>query len=240
MATELKSISEKIHWPLLAKSVLLGLLWLFVPLWLFFLLAVYFYFVPNFNSLKLLRSFVMFLGILAISPIVSFPLLYVWAGVVVFFTYLLLGVKDLILIHRQIAYQVMRFLLALASFLLFFWWGQAPTANFVWQWFALFFVLYALYREFLSFVLLEEPREKMVVSAALSALLLFEVSWVLAWLPIGFLNATAIAVLTMFMVDDFTIHHFKGDLSSKKFLSNFTIFVFSLLIIFALSDWSIQ
>lgn len=240
MATELKSISGKIHWPLLAKGAFLGLLWFFTPLWLFLLSSLYFYFVPNFNSGRLSLSFLVALGLAYFAPPLHPPFSYAVAGGVAVFFYLLLGIKDLVLIHRQAAYQVMRFMLALVSFLLFFWWGQAPTAGFIWQWLGLFIVLYALYREFLSFALIEESHVKKVVSASLAALVLFEVSWALSWLPIGFLNTTAIAVLVIFLMDDFIVHHFKGDLERRKFLSNFTIFIFSLLVIFLLSEWSIQ
>jgi len=239
MATKLRLISGKIHWPLLAKAGLLGLVWLFAPFWLFALVALYLYFSPYFQPLKLLRSLIVFLFICYMLPpfVLSFP--YITAFFISCVFYLLLGVKDLVLINRQSAYQALRFFLISTIFVLFFWWGQSAEAIFVPRWLGLFVAAFMLYREYLWLVL-EESSEKIALGAILASVIIFELAWVLAWLPIGFLNATAVLLLAVFILDDFIMHHFKGDLDRQKLLSNFTVFVFSLLIIFALSDWTIK
>ena len=47
MAGKLKSISRQIHWSLLLKAAVFALAWFFVPFWLFFLIALYLYFIPK-------------------------------------------------------------------------------------------------------------------------------------------------------------------------------------------------
>ncbi len=237
MATKLRSTLEKIHWPLLAKSVFVALLWLLAPYWVFFLCALYFYFRPNFQSGKVAISFLVLLSLAFLAPLLQGVFAYSVALVIGVAFYLVLGVKDLLVINRQLAYQVLRLILLMAILLLFFWWGQSSSSQFVWQLLALFAGFFLLYYEYFSFVF--EGKGAHASTAALIALLLFELAWALAWLPMGFLNASATMLLVIFMLNDFILHHFKRNLTRKIILTNFTVFAFSLLAIFLFSDWTI-
>lgn len=238
MATKLKSALEKIHWPLLVKSVLLTLFWWFSPAWAFLLCALYFYFSPYFQPWKVMCSFLIFLALAFLIPPLSGAFFYATGVAIGIVYYLILGVKDLLLINRQFAYQTLRLILITGVLLLFFWWGQSSSLQFVWRLFALFVALFVLHYEYFSFVL--EKRSGNAFSAALTAFLLFQIAWVLAWLPMGFLNATAVELLALFMLNDFVLHHAKGNLSRKIVLANFTVFIFALLAIFLVSDWSVN
>lgn len=238
MATELKLTLGKIHWPLLVRSAFLAFFWLFSPAWVFLLCALYFYFSPYFQPWRIFFSFAVFLTLALFVP----PLFGVWlyaAGIAIgVIFYLILGVKDLVLINRQFAYQTLRLLLFTSILLLFFWWGQSPSLLFVWRLLFLSAFLFALHYEYFSFFFEGNPSNSF--AAALTAFLLFEAAWVLVWLPIGFLNATAVELLILFMLNDFILRHINGNLNRKITLTNFTVFIFSLLAIFLVSDWTIR
>lgn len=224
--------------PLLVRSAIAALLWLYAPSWVFVLFAFYFYFNPFFQPWKILASFLVFLALTLLAPSFSGFWWYGEALLVGAAFYLILGVKDLVIVDRQAAYQILRTGLLLVIFTLFFWWGQSQDASFLWRLLLLFASLFFLYREYFSSVLEQESSRTFL--AAFSTLFLFETAWILSWLPIGFLNATAITILAAFMLNDFILHHYKRNLSRKILLTNFTVFLFSLLIIFLFSDWSIR
>jgi hypothetical protein len=237
MATKLRSTLEKIHWPLLGKSLFVAFLWLFAPYWAFFLAALYFYFRPYFQPKKVAFSFFVLLALVFLAPPFHGAFAYAVAFLIGAVFYLLLGVKDLLVINRQLAYQTLRLALLLGMLLLFFWWGQSSSLGFVWQLLALFVGFFLLYYEYFSFVF--EGRGSYAPAASLVALILFELAWALAWLPMGFLNASAVMLLVIFMLNDFVLHHFKRNLTRRIILVNFTVFAFSLLAIFLFSDWTI-
>lgn len=238
MATKLKLTLGKIHWPLLVRSALLAFFWLFFPAWFFLLWAMYFYFSPYFQPWRIFFSFAAFLTLALFVPPLSGAWFYAVGIVIGAIFYLILGVKDLVLVNRQFAYQTLRLLLLTSALLLFFWWGQSSSLSFVWRLILLFAFLFALHYEYFSFIFEGNPLN--IFAAALTAFLFFEAAWALVWLPIGFLNATAVALLTLFMLSDFIVHYLRGTLNRKITLTNFTVFIFSLLAIFLVSDWTIR
>lgn len=120
MAEKLKSILKRIHWSLPRKSIwglilkaaIFAVAWLILPWWLFFLVALYCYFIPLFRSGKLLVPFFCLLVLtIAQSPGFLFALVF---GII--FYYILL-IKDLLIINRKSAYE----LLVLASSFFLIW-----------------------------------------------------------------------------------------------------------------------
>jgi hypothetical protein len=125
MAAKLKSISRQIHWSLLGKATLFAVAWFVLPFWLFALVALYLYFFPLFNTWKLFWPFFALLILTYIEePGTGVP---GWIFLVVFaalFYYLLL-IKDLLLIDRKSAYELL--ILVLSFFLLGDFYGQFGT-----------------------------------------------------------------------------------------------------------------
>jgi hypothetical protein len=111
MVARLKSISRQIHWSLLLKAAVFALAWFFLPFWLFLLIALYLYFIPFFNSRKLFWPFFALVVLTYIEPANPVYLLLF----AVLFYYLLL-IKDLLLIDRQVAYELL--IIALEFFLI--------------------------------------------------------------------------------------------------------------------------
>lgn len=111
MAARLKLISRQIHWSLLLRAAVFAFAWFFLPFWLFLPFAFYLYFIPFFQSWKLIWPFFGLL-ILAIIEPVGLPFLIIFIAL---FYYLLL-LKDLLLIDRRSAYELL--VIAISFFLL--------------------------------------------------------------------------------------------------------------------------
>lgn len=111
MAAKLKSISKQIHWSLLLRTAVFALSWFLLPFWLFLLVALYLYFVPFFNARKLFWPFFALMTLAYIEP-VGVVFLVIFAAI---FYYLLL-IKDLLLIDRKSAYELL--ILVLGFFLI--------------------------------------------------------------------------------------------------------------------------
>jgi hypothetical protein len=111
MAEKLKSISRRIHWSLLVKAAAFGVAWFFFPFWFFLIIALYLYLIPLFQSRAL---FVPFAALLVLAYAQPPGLLF--AGALAILFYWLLLIKDLIVIDRRTAYEIL--VIALSFFLL--------------------------------------------------------------------------------------------------------------------------
>lgn len=108
MEIKLRSISNRIPWWLGCRALLLGAAWLFLPFWVFFFLANYFYWVPFFEVWAFFVPFVLAL-LLAGTHIPMGAL-----GVAVLF-FLILGGKEFVFVHRTKVFET------LSIFLLYEW-----------------------------------------------------------------------------------------------------------------------
>lgn len=188
-------------------------------LFLFFALFWVIYLRPPFNNRKFLVSA---LGVMAL-PILLPPmgagleriLVILWTGAL----FLLLGVKNLILLRRQGSYEIVHLLIVFglgALYLL----GFIPFAPQI----ILFPVLFLLFREF-YFVLAPHYPQRLTLVAVVEAFLLVEVAWILFFLPINFLAGAALLALITFILHDLILHHLQGTLSRQIVLRNVTLFV---------------
>lgn len=124
MEERLRSITKQIHWSLAVKAAVFGVVWYFSPGWFFFLVALYMYFIPPFNSAKLLAPFATLTLLCLVQP-KSLIFMVIAAAL---FTWILL-IRDLIFIDRKSAYEILVF--ALSFFLVRFFYVHAanPTAG---------------------------------------------------------------------------------------------------------------
>jgi len=132
-----------------------------------------------------------------------------------------LGVKNLILIHRDAVLEAGVYALAYVALLLFF--MQALSGVFALIW------LYAVVCIWLSsYLLIRDYRIALVL-----ALLMGELIWIVSWLPIGFLNSASLC---------FTVMLFAGDAVREKRISprNTAILAALIVLIFATSHWREQ
>jgi hypothetical protein len=99
-----------LRWPIL-KAAVFGLSWFLLPFWLFLLVAFYLYFVPVAQSGSMIVPFAALLVLSAVEPVTLWGILIFGA----MFFYVLL-IKDLLLIDRKSAYEMLVF--AVVFFLL--------------------------------------------------------------------------------------------------------------------------
>ena len=206
---------------------------------LFIFFAFYFYFRPRLNSGRFFYSFLTLVSVSLIIagklPVSSYRFLFVLFFGAVFFV--LLGIKNLVFVHPQNFYYIINGLLLLSVFLSFF---IADKSH----WFILKYLLagvaiFLLSREFLSFFSASTNKFLILLTSLVFAFLAMEMIWVVALLPMGFLNSSALVLLFMLVLEDFAVNYFAGGLNRVLVLRNVTIFVLMSLAIFAASHWSI-
>lgn len=133
---------------------------------------------------------------------------------------ILLGLKNLILTHRYYWHYFISFT---ASYLLFLNFFLLDKSDWFWlKWIVLVFSIFLLFKDLLSPAIL----------AGLLVLVIGQLSWVISWLPVGFLSSANLLMLfLLFMVDI---------LGYKRFSAkNFGLFVLLLAIILGSSYWYI-
>lgn len=122
MAVKLKLILEPVPWLLVAKTIIFGTVWYFLPFWVFLLVSLYFYFSPAFQSGRFLPLFLVILYLASTNePSIWLAILFS----LIF--YLTIGIKDLIFIDRKTPYTILIYTLLLLLFINF--WKIYPTWN---------------------------------------------------------------------------------------------------------------
>lgn len=236
MAQALKLISEKIHLPLVLRSAVFSLAWLYLPFWAFFVLALYFYFVPLFHPGKLAPPFLAIIFFMALEPR-GFLLAVLFAALF----YLILGIKDFILINRQAAYEALVLLLVFFLAIEFFkgaesWSGFLP-------------VIYSLAASLLAFLLLRsfgeyiglggaETRNRSVF-LALAAFFFWQMLLVLSFAPLNFLYQSAILIVAVAVFLELVLDRVSGALTRRRALLQFSIFLVFAAVILGSAQWGL-
>lgn len=191
---------------------------------LFLAAAAYFYFSPPLNPFKLLASYsaAIFLGFFPpqiIPPIATAALLGLCAFVI-------LGIKNLVIINRSSAYYLLNavlFWLVFSSiFGAIFQSGSSPYALFV----------YAVGGAFIFFILRESF--SLPVSAVF-AFLVAQIVWVISLLPLGPFNSAALALVFTLVLEDIGAQAICKTPPKNFFLKELTLFTALLMLIFVFS-----
>lgn len=239
MELKLKSVLRSQQSILLFKALIfLGFLALvyignfsLVPILFFLTIAIVLYSKPIFNTFYFWASFLILLVMALNSP----PSLLI-AVFYSFLFYIILGLKNLVFINRVNWHQALHLLLFYAIFMLF--WGASDETAFIFKLVGVFAASTLLIREFFKVAAVDFLKQRILASWVL-ALLVVETVWAISWLPIGFLNSAALALLAVFVLINLTLHHFKGTLNKKVVLSAITLFILFTLLIFITSKWGI-
>lgn len=232
MAERLKSISRRIHWSSVLKAVIFALAWIWLPLWLFLLVALYLYFVPWFHAGKLaVPFFVLLLLAYLEAPGIAFALVFA----VVFYAILL--IKDLIVIDRRSAHEflvlVLTFLL-LRDFYLRFDGGIGGMALLCA--FLTAAVLALLLKNLVSALSQDAAARPAVQRPALwlSFLILAQVLIAGLFLPVDFISQSLVVFLIAVLFADLLPEYLSAGLTRTKILTT-SMTVFSLLVIVLVS-----
>ncbi len=202
------------------------------------LVAFYFYFRPSLNGGKFILSFLVLLAVsfLAVRYLDNISMVASLFFGSIFF--LLLGVKNLIFVHRQHIYYFFNGFLFLAIFVLFFLSGN--SGMFFIKYFLVFLAVAFLSKEFLYFSFpdsLSSSKKNLVAYGA--AFLIIQFLWGISLLPLSFLNAASLALLVALILQDFFVHHFSGTMNRQIILRNITLFLILGLVVLGASKWAL-
>ena len=220
---------------LLLKAGILSAGWLLLPFWLFVVLALGFYFIPLFQPFRL---WLPYLAALFLSGIIS-PNIWTAALLGILF-FLILGIKDLILISRFSAYETLVYLLLFVIFLNYFSrFGNMDTlAGILWA-LAIAFLSFFLLRGFKTWSGSGEPGRREGLAAGLIALLVWQVILAALFLPLNFFYQTAITLLTTVILAGLFIKYKEDKLDQQTLLMGFSMFFALLAFVLASNQWGL-
>ncbi|MDO8467159.1 MAG: hypothetical protein Q7S83_03425 [bacterium] len=138
--------------------------------------------------------------------------------------YILVGIKDLVLINRDGWRVFLNFALAYPAFLMYFYYNQG---HFWWKLPLLFAVLLFLSKDFL----------KKRIVFWLVAFLGSQIAWAADFLPIGFVSSANLAILFYATAVSYCDQYLREGLTKRHILASFSIFLVLLVAIFAFSSW---
>lgn len=192
----------------------------FFPSLLFIVVSSVLYAQPMFNTFELSISFVVLLLLafftsLALSAGAHSPFSWALAFGVLF--YVLLGSKRVAFKHRFPWYLVLHLTLVYAAFLLFFSFQQPGW--FLISSLLLWAVLTLLLREFFRFSRHQHsPRLRLIVN--MISFVMVELVWAIRLLPVGFLNAAGLALLSFYLLEEMAQMQLSGTWNKKSLLIN--------------------
>ena len=201
--------------------------WLFLPWWVFLVIAVYCYFFPFFRPRSLAAPFLIFLFLGLVIPPGLLQVIYA-AGAFA----LILGIKDLVIVNRKAAYEILVFLLSFAGALLLF------NRFSAWSVSASFLALAGGILLWLWLVFIAPQRqERSSVLPALAALVLFEIGAAIFLLPLSFFSQAALFFFGSALL--FEVATDPASLTSNQFFAWGGAYVAMSLLIVFLASWKV-
>ncbi len=221
--------------------------WAFLPSWLFIIIALFLFFAPPAQAGTVIVPFLVLLGLALFTP-GGFLLAAVFG---ILFWYILL-IKELYLIDRKTAYEILSFVLVFLVFRLFYnrLGGGADAATFF---FALLAALVTgmLFSSFVAAFMPDIHREgsgksysaarrlRRVTSATI-AFLVFEVLLAGLFLPLNFIYQTAVTFLiALFLMDLAARHLLEGSISRERVLVVSSTVGALLIILLGAATWAL-
>ncbi len=235
-------------WPQVLKAVIFaalllmanangGFFWPFV----FIAAAAYMYFQPLFEWKKFIYSFLILLfyswgsisffsnGLAATAAAIVFSLAF----------FVLLGVKNFSFLKRDNKLNVLCGFIYFLISAVFFAADKTGGFGFIFYFMISFAAFYGALKEFLDFFHPDFPKTRKSLIIAGSAFLIMELASAISFLPLGFLNASALVLLFVFILEDFISYHLKGTMNRQAILNNVTILIVAMIFIFAASKWTL-
>ncbi|MBI2033594.1 MAG: hypothetical protein HYT13_00640 [Candidatus Liptonbacteria bacterium] len=241
MAVKLRSISRSIPWFLIFKAAIFGAAWLFLPFWLFLLIAFYLYFFPPFQIFRLVLPF-----LLTTLSAAVFERGLVRGAFLSLTLYLILGIKDLIFIKRVLAYKLMTvaliFLVTSGFFHRFSSWGSLSVTFWSLVMTAILFLLSKNlynYEEFSSPRTLKAGSSKKLLALGILGLLGLELAFLLLFLPFSFYYQMAFFGAFTLVILALTLDYLRGFLFPKKIIVGLSFLFVFLVFILASTEWGI-
>ena len=241
MVEKLKSILRRTSWSLVLKAVIFGVAWWVLPFWLFLLVALYLYFVPFTGAPKVSVPFsvLLLISLFERQNLVDAVLF----GAIFYFIIL---IKDLIIIDRRSAYEILMLVLSYLLVRDFF----LKVGGSLGGWALLYSVIvaWAVSALVVSFIknfsdapegFAREARPFQRVLGWMAFLLMWQLLIVGLFLPLNFLYQSAIVFLIAAILIDLVPQHMFGELSRAKVLATGTVLFSLLVIVLASARWAL-
>ena len=243
MVEKLRSTLKRTNWSSLLKAVIFGAAWWALPFWLFLIIALYLYFVPIMGANKVLAPFFVLL-------LASFLESQGAVDAVIFAAifYCILLVKDLLIIDRRSAYEILMLVLSyliLRSFFLTVG-GSFGLRSFVYSlivaWgvsamISSFAKNFSAAPEALSATAMREARSFHRMFGWMMFLLMWQLTVVGLFLPLDFLYQSAIIFLVAAILIDLVPQYVFGEFSRAKVLATGSVLFALLTIVAASARW---
>lgn len=239
MAEKLKSILRQTNWSSVVKAVLFGVAWWALPWWLFLIVALYLYFVPITGAGKVSVPFLVLLLISFLEPqgIISAILF-----IAVF--YFMLLVKDLLIIDRRTAYEMLMLVLAYLLIRGFFLnvgssFGYQAFIDSIIAAIAVSAMVGSFIKNFSAVPddAAREARSFRRMLGWMTFILMWQLLLVGLLLPLDFLYQSAIVFLVAVVLMDLVPQYVFGELSRTKILATSTVLFTLLVIVSASARW---
>lgn len=201
MVEKLKLAHERIPWFLVVKAAVFGLAWFFAPFFAFLIVAAVLFFYPPFQVRRFSPLFLLLIGMAYLLP--SSYAATVLLGSLFF---ILLGMKNLILVDRVFAAESFFIIQSLLLWFLFFSFQLWPSFSFF------FTLLVFTILDTLLFSFLSDSEEGGETSGRqflflLFSLLIFQFAWVVSLLPLSFAwQALSVTLFSLIFFEVFTRH----------------------------------
>lgn len=150
--------------------------------------------------------------------------------------YLILGIREYLFVKRSRLYFGVFLITLYLLFLEFF--AADKSSGFLWQHIFTALAVFLIFWEWLAIISSFHFPKREMIAAGASTLILAEILWGIALLPIGFLSSANLALLTAFLMADLLFKHFSGELSSKTAFFRLVIFILLAAFILGTSNWS--
>jgi hypothetical protein len=234
------------NWGLAARALVFALSWLYLPFWIFVLLAFYCYFVPAFHAGRLFAPFSALLVLCYVEP--AGILMAIIFGAI--FYYLLLK-KNLLLIDRATAHELLTMILSFFLFREFYLnLDQGPTgAALVWV-----FLAALLWSVLLNNLIagkfgnspafdataapnIGEFRLLRRASVLFSFILMTQCLFIVLFLPLNFIYQSTIVFLVAALLIELLPEYVAGILSGAKIRLTGTVIFTLLVVVLAAARW---
>jgi len=238
MEAKLRSILKRIHWSLVLRAAVFALAWLWLPFWVFFLLSFYLYLIPFFRPGKLAIPFSALLLLTFIQPPGALVALVFGA-----MFYAILLIKDLLLIDRRSAHELITLALSfllLRDFYMKFNEGIGGPALFY-----SFLTAVVLGLLMLSYMgssheddaAIAWPMERTAIW--LSFLFLWQILIAGLFLPLDFIYQSVVVFLVVVLLIDLVPEHIFGGLSKTKTLMAASVIFALFVIVLGSARWGL-
>ena len=241
MVEKLRSILKQISWSLLLKAVIFGAAWWALPFWLFAIIALYLYFVPIMGTGKVSVPFFVLLLISFFQEQNPLPAI-LFAAIF----YFILLIRDLLIIDRRSAYEILMLVLSYLLMRSFF-----LNAGGAFDFGALLYSLVAAWAVSVLVVSFVKnfsivPEESLREARSFRRMLgwmIFLIIWQLlivgTFLPLDFLYQSAIIFLVSATMINLVPQYIFGELSREKVLATGSVLFALLVIVLASARWII-